>query len=217
MEFTLISEFKDLGLLTWICLGTALIMTAVLISVLARSKKAGEPPDEIKKSATRALVYGALCVALSFLLSYIKLFSMPQGGSITLASVLPLALYAYRFGPKYGIIAGMAAGVLQFIQQPEVYHPVQPFLDYVLAFGCFGLAGYFRRSLPLGLIVGGIGRILFSTLSGGLFFYMYAPEGMNPWIYSVAYNTVVLGPDVLLCAFIAVLPPVKKLMDNIMK
>ena len=104
----------------------------------------------------------------------------------------------------------MAGGILQFIQQPEIVHWAQPLFDYIFAFGCFGLAGFFRRSLPLGLIAGGIGRILFSTLSGVLFFAMYAPEGMKPRVYSISYNTVVLGPDVLLCFLIAVLPPVKK-------
>jgi thiamine transporter len=213
MEFSLISEFKDIGLITWICLGTALIMAAVLIPALIRGK--GAEAGASRTDKTQALVYGALCIALSFLLSYIRLFSMPQGGSLTLASVLPLALYAYWFGPKYGIIAGMAAGILQFIQEPVVYHWAQPFFDYVFAFGCFGLAGYFKKSLPLGLIVGGIGRILFSTAAGGLFFYMYAPAGMNPWVYSIGYNTVVLGPDVLLCVIIAALPPVKRLFDRI--
>ena len=65
---------------------------------------------------TKRLVYGALCIALSFALSYVKLFSMPMGGSITLCSMLPLMLYAYRFGTPAGLLAGLAYGLLQLIQ-----------------------------------------------------------------------------------------------------
>ena len=217
MEFSLITEFKDLGLITWICLATALALVVILTIHFINGKREEQENRHQRTDSTRALVYGALCVALSFSLSYIRIFSMPQGGSLTLASVLPLALYAYWFGPKYGIIAGMAAGLLQFIQRPEIVHWAQPLLDYVFAFGCFGIAGFFRKSLALGIVVGGIGRILFSTISGVVFFAMYAPEGMNPWVYSIGYNTVVLGPDALLAAIIAMLPPVARLFDRVIK
>ena len=72
------------------------------------------------QNKTKSLVYGALCIALSFALSYVKLFSMPMGGSVTLCSMLPLMFYSYRFGLSKGLLAGLAYGLLQLIQKPEL-------------------------------------------------------------------------------------------------
>ncbi|MDL2235258.1 energy-coupled thiamine transporter ThiT [Christensenellaceae bacterium OttesenSCG-928-L17] len=218
MEFTLFKELADLPGITLITLVAACMLVAGLVVALvmaARRQKQEElteaPPE---KGQARALVYGALCVALSFLLSYLKLFEMPQGGSITLCSMLPIALYANWFGLRHGLIAGFVCGILQFIQRPIAVHWLSPVLDYVLAFTCFGFAGLFKKSLPLGLFVGGVGRILCSTVSGAVFFAEYAPEGMNPWIYSTIYNTISLGPDALICIVVAILPPVKRVFER---
>ncbi len=214
MEFSLFSELAELPVVTWITLAAAAAMIATLVAAIVRARKS--PVQMPQKDATRALVYGALCVALSFLLSYIRLFRMPQGGSITLASMLPVALYANRFGTGKGLLAGLALGVLQFVQDPVAVHWAQPGLDYLLAFACIGLAGLFPQSLPIGLLVGGIGRIICSTVSGAIFFAQYAPAGMNPWIYSTIYNTISLGPDAIICIVIALLPMVKRAFERIM-
>ncbi|MDL2258433.1 energy-coupled thiamine transporter ThiT [Eubacteriales bacterium OttesenSCG-928-K08] len=218
MEFTLFAELSGLPAVTYITLIVALGLVAVLVVALVRAAKARAktPQNETAQhNSTQALVYGALCVALSFLLSYLKLFEMPQGGSITLCSVLPIALYANWYGLKNGLLAGFACGLLQFIQKPIAVHWLSPFLDYILAFSCIGLAGLFPEKLPLGLLVGGVGRIICSTVSGAVFFAEYAPEGMNPWIYSTIYNTISLGPDSLICIVVAALPPVKKAFERL--
>lgn len=209
MKVTLFTELSNLPLTTIITLIIAALMIVALVFVFVRAKKNAQDIRE-QQSATRALVYGALCVALSFLLSYLKLFEMPQGGSITVCSMLPIALYANWFGTRNGLIAAFACGILQFIQKPIAMHWLSPFLDYVLAFTCFGLAGLFPKSVLTGLLVGGIGRIFFSTISGAVFFAEYAPAGMNPWIYSIIYNTISLGPDVLICMAVAAIPGVKR-------
>lgn len=220
MKFELLKAFRELMFREWVLLGLAAALVAVLAVLVVRARRAGE--REAKPTApggARALVYGALLVAVSFVLSYLRLLSMPQGGAITVASVLPLALYAYWFGPRNGIIAGLAAGVLQFLQEPVVVHWAQPVLDYLLAFGCFGLAGLFRRrqryGLALGLLVGGLGRVLCSTLSGVIFFAEYAPEGMNVWVYSLSYNLGYLGPDLLIATLVAWLSPVHRLFQRV--
>lgn len=223
MEFTLFSGLKELVLSDWVSLGIAAVLAVALVAFVVRGKRVGaEAPEPLGRvDSTRAVVYGALCVALSFLLSYIKVLTMPQGGSITVASVLPLALYAYWFGPRQGIIAGVAAGILQFIQEPYIVHYLQPILDYALAFGCFGLAGLrvFRRNrdfgLPLGLLAGGIGRCLCSVVSGVVFFAEYAPAGQNVWLYSLGYNLGYAGPDILVALIIATLPPIRRLLERI--
>lgn len=174
---------------------------------------------------TRSLVYAALCIALSFALSYVKLFSMPMGGSITLCSMLPLMWYAYRFGLAKGLLAGLAYGLLQLIQKPEIVQPAQLLLDYPLAFMALGLAaltagknggeadGLWR--LPVGILIAGTVRLLCHAVSGAVFFGAYAPEGMNPWWYSLLYNGGYLGVDTLLCMVVAFVPPVQKLLRRL--
>lgn len=217
-KFTLFSELSELPVVTVVTLLVAVLLVAVMAVLLVRAYR--RRAEAVKTPAapqngTRALVYGALCVALSFILSYIKFFEMPQGGSITLCSILPVALYANWFGTRRGLLVGLAFGLLQFLQKPIAVHWAQPILDYALAFTCIGLAGSFPKSLPVGILVGGIGRILCSTVSGAIFFAEYAPEGMNAWIYSTIYNTISLGPDMLICIVVALIAPVRRALNQL--
>ena len=149
---------------------------------------------------SRSLAYAGICVAMSFALSYIKLWDMPSGGSITLVSLLPLSIYAYIFGAKKGVFVGFVYGVLQAVQDPWIIHPAQFLLDYPVAFAAIGLSGTFSQikklerfpqvSFVLGGILGGSIRFLSHLLSGVFAFEAYA-KGLNPWIYSLAYNSFV--------------------------
>jgi thiamine transporter len=148
----------------------------------------------------RSLAYAGICVAMSFALSYIKLWAMPQGGSVTLASLLPLMIYSYIFGTKKGVFAGFIYGILQALQDPWLIHPAQFLLDYPVAFAAIGLAGTFAQlpaldKLPqakfaLGGILASAIRYISHVLSGVFAFSAYA-EGQNPWVYSLAYNSFV--------------------------
>lgn len=157
----------------------------------------------------RSLAYAGICAGMSFALSYIKLWDMPQGGSITLVSLLPLMLYAYIFGTKKGVFVGFAYGVLQAVQDPWLIHPAQFLLDYPVAFSAVGLAGLLRKTetlkkLPqmefsLGAVLAGTTRFLCHVLSGALAFEAYA-EGQNVWLYSLAYNSYVFIDAALVIA-----------------
>ena len=157
-----------------------------------------------------------MCLAIAFVLSYVKLFSLGFGGSITLCSMLPIMVYAYWYGPKYGLLTAFAYSLLQIIQGASFYHWVQFILDYFLAFTALGLAGFFRKSLPLGVLVGGLGRILCSVISGAVFFGEYgAYYGLSAWGYSIIYNAVMtIGPELVLCLIVCELPPVKKAIER---
>ena len=218
MEFSLFENLSGLNAVTWICLAAALVLIVLFVVMLVKARKKGPVQTEAaapQVSRTKMLVYAALCVALSFLLSYIKLFTLPQGGSITLASMLPLAFFANRFGLKKGLLVAAVAGVLQFVQEPFVIHWASPLFDYVFSFAALGLAGLFPRSLATGVLVGAVGRILITVIGGALFWAMYAPEGMNPWIYSIVYNSLALIPDLIICVVIALLPPVNKALARV--
>ncbi len=180
--------------------------------------------SETQADRTRAMVYGALAVSLSFVLSYVKVFEMPNGGTITLASMLPIIVYAYNFGLRKGLTASLVYGVLQFIQGPYVIHWAQPFLDYIFAFGALGLAGLFMplRSkklfgkftyLPVAVIVAGIARLIMHVLAGVIFWYEGAGE-QNVWVYSIVYNATYMLPDLAICFVISLIPKVADLLNG---
>lgn len=171
-----------------------------------------------RPATTKKLVYSAMGIALAMITSYIKLWEMPMGGSVTLLSMLFICLIGYWFGPKYGIITGIAYGLLQFIIDPYMLSLPQVLFDYPLAFGALGLSGLFsdkKYGLQIGYIVGVLGRFVFSTLSGVIFFASYAPEGMNPWVYSAAYQGSYLGAEGIVTLIIISIPPVTKALKLI--
>lgn len=151
---------------------------------------------------SKSVAYAAVCIALSFALSYIKIFTLPQGGSVTIASLLPLMIYSYMFGVKKGVFAGFIYGILQAVQDPWIIHPAQFLLDYPIAFACIGVAGLFANvkkleKLPqvqfaLGAVVASTLRFVSHVLSGVFAFSAYAADAsMMPWPYSLAYNSFV--------------------------
>ena len=201
------SMFKKVGEISlpmWIVL-IALVALGMVLLTLGSKKQ--------KWNAT-TIAYAALAIALSFLLSNVRLYRMPQGGSITAVSMLPLMLFSYTFGIIPGLLTGTAYGVLQFLQTPSMlpiaplYAICQIILDYILAFGCMGLAGMFGKSqkddriyLPSGIAVASALRFVCSVLSGVLFFAEYAGN-QNPWIYSALYNGSYMLPELILTAVV---------------
>jgi thiamine transporter len=134
-------------------------------------------------------------------LSLITFVVFPQGGSVTAGSMVPMLLLALRRGPKIGIFAGVVYGLVQLAVLPQVYFPTQVLLDYPLAFGCIGLAGFFKKYAILGVFVAVTGRFIMHLISGAVFFASWAPTGMNPWIYSTLYNGSYMLPELLISVF----------------
>jgi len=173
-------------------------MAALILVIFALAFFFGR--GEKKEFDTKSISYAAVCIAASFALSYIKLFQMPQGGSITLVSLLPLIIYSYMFGIRKGVAAGAVYGILQAIQDPFIIHPAQFFLDYPVAFAAMGLSGIFAKfkkldRLPqiqfaLGAIIAGVLRFISHVLSGVFAFSEYSTLD-NVWAYSMAYNSFV--------------------------
>ena len=160
--------------------------------------------NQPKTHTTKSISYAAVCIALSYALSYVKFFSMPQGGSVTFASLLPIMIYAYMFGVRKGVACGIIYGALQFLQSPQAYQPLQILIDYPIAFGFIGFAGILRGVLPntkihrivefsIGATIAVCLRYFSHILSGACVFYSWMPDTYsNPWIYSLAYNSYVL-------------------------
>lgn len=193
----------------WLYVFAALMIGALIFTALylGRKDKTG--------FTTRSIAYAAISLALSFALSYLRVLKMPQGGAITIASLLPIMIYSIVFGVKKGVFAGMIYGFLQAIQDPYILHPAQFVLDYPAAFACIGLAGLFvvlgvlrespRLQFILGALVAGAGRFLMHFLSGIFAFGAFAPEGMNVALYSLSYQAMFVLPDLAICIFVGVL------------
>lgn len=192
---------------------TTIIVIVLLLLLIMRGGK-----DSDKKTDTKALTVSALMIALSTILGNIKIFEMPQGGSVTLLSMLPIVLVAYMFGTRRGVIAGFCVGLLNLIFGPYIIHPVQLLMDYPIPYGALGLAGLTRNSkngLTTGFLIGLLARFICHVLSGVIFFGSYAPEGMNPWVYSGVYNGTFLAAEGLITLIIINIPPVKRAFSNL--
>ena len=197
-------DFADVSLTGWVLAG-ALAALGVVLLVIARG--------HIRWTA-RMLANAALCLALTFVLSYIKLFDLPQGGAVTAASLLPIVAFAYSYGLAPGLVVGVAYGLLQMIQDPWIVTPVQAILDYPLAFACIALAAVARK-LPdswgwlAGMALAAVGRFVCHTFTGVVFFAEYAEgTGMTPFVYSVSYNSFVFV-DMAICAVVMAFPQVR--------
>lgn len=204
------SKFAEISPVVW-GIVAALAIVGVVLFFITRDGK---------RWTTRMLANAALVIALSFILSYIRLYKMPQGGSITLASMLPIFMFAYAYGCAPGMLVGMAYGVLQFIQDAYFVHPVELLLDYPLAYAMLGLAGLAGRfsdqwGIIPGIVLGTFGRFVCAFLSGVIFFGMYAPEGQNVLVYSAVYNGFYLIPEAVICLVIASIPQIRRLAKQL--
>ena len=187
-------------------IGLYLGAVAVILVIAAFALFLGK--KQRAKSDTKALAYGAISMALAFALSYVKLFRLPEGGSVTAASMLPIMIYSYMYGSRKGVALGFVYGLLQAVQDPWIIHPAQFLLDYPVAYCAVGLAGMIKDAelftkIPvlqfvLGGLIAGVIRYACHVLSGALAFASYAPDGISPIAWGFLYNTVTLV-DLAIC------------------
>ncbi len=162
----------------------------------------------------RSLCEGAVFVALAQILGYLKFFSLPTGGSITLG-MLPIFLYCARWGFGPGMLASFSYSLLQLLLDGAYAWGWQSILgDYLLAYTVLGLAGLFHRkkqNLAWGILLGGLARYLVAFVVGATIWAEYMPESffgmtmVSPWIYSALYNASYLVPCLLLCLLVGLL------------
>lgn len=229
---SLVEEFvNDWGELTYIPTTAGKVLLAIIIIVLLAvavfvakknaQKMAESSQTESKKGAAmtiKQLTFCAMALALGTVLSNIKLFHFPTGGSITLFSMLIIALPGYFFGLVPGIITGVAYGVLQLLIDPYVLFPMQLVVDYILAFGALGLSGLFvnkKNALIKGYIVAILGRFVFAVISGWIFFGEYAWEGWGALPYSIVYNAIYIFSEAVITVIILLIPAVSSAVARV--
>jgi len=171
-----------------------------------------------KTQTIRQLSYAAICITLALVLSQIRLFTMPQGGEVTACSMLFIVLVGYWFGPKTGITAGLAYGILRLFLGAYIIHPVQLGLDYLLpsaALGAFGFLKSQKWGLHFAYLMGAACVFLGSLISGIVFFSSYAPEGRHVVLYSAIYNLSYILPEVAITLVLISLPQVRGAIEHI--
>lgn len=198
-------KFAEIPLTTWVAVGALVALGAALIAI-ARTNR---------RWTARMIASGALCVALSFVLSCIRLWRMPTGGSVTPASMLPLMLFSVAWGVGPGLLAGLVYGLLQYLQGGWWLNVWQFLLDYILAFTALGVAGVARgkkpgalyAAIPLAALV----RAVCAVLAGLMWVADTALADLtigawrfsSPLLYSLVYNGLYLVPDTALCLLTA--------------
>ncbi|QNU68325.1 energy-coupled thiamine transporter ThiT [Ruminiclostridium herbifermentans] len=174
----------------------------------------------MKKMSTKMLVEAGVLIALAMILSYVKIYEFQNGGSVTLGSMIPIIIFAIRWGSKHGVLVGLVYGFLQFALGTKFsYHPVGIFLDYIFAFGMLGFAGLFRKNIftmIASVFIAMIGRFTFHFISGVFLWYMYAPEGMNIYLYSLIYNGSYMLPEFFISSVlvVALYKPLKRFIEQ---
>lgn len=211
----IIEQQTDLvAMLSYIAVGL-LVVIGIVFAVFNRNKT----------YQTKSIAYAAICIALSFALSFLQI-KMPYGGSITAVSMLPIILFAYVYGPVRGLLAGIVYGLLQYIQAPYFLSLPQFLFDFILAFSAIALAGVTKPLLKkdnvnifVGLALVFVGRLAMH-FSAGLIFYNLGWVAEIPLVgdgsvsggilYSLVYNSLYLVPEFLILAAVMVFLVVSK-------
>ncbi len=166
----------------------------------------------MKKNLSLKLTESAMMIALATILSFIKLANLPYGGSITIASMLPILIVAVRYGTPWGLFTGLVHGTLQLILDPG---PLSYFsdgmsvaaiiiLDYLLAFSLIGLGGLLKNikdsklSLCFGAAIAGIIRYLCHVASGATVWAGLSIPTSAALAYSFVYNATYMLPETLI-------------------
>ena len=183
----------------------------------------------------RYIAESAVMLALSIALSYIRLFPMPLGGSITPASMLPVLLIALRYGPRRGLpVAFLFSGfqLLQAVIDGDIFPYCETgltvalcvFFDYLLPFTVLGLAGLAfqlmkkrtRAAAYIGTAAVILLRYAFHFVAGVAIWGQWAPEGMGAFLYSFLYQGALFLPEVIITHVVSTVlyevPAVKKLL-----
>ncbi|MBR6897499.1 MAG: energy-coupled thiamine transporter ThiT [Lachnospiraceae bacterium] len=200
-----------------LCVAIGILIIAAIAFAKAAARDRGNSNSAGRFNRMQLTVFQltvcGMSLALGTVLSNLKVFRMPTGGSVTALSMLVISLPGYFFGLGAGIVTGIAYGVLQLVIDPYVLYPMQLVVDYLLAFGAMGLSGLFfkkKNGLIPGYIAAVIGRYIFAVISGWIFFGSYAWEGWDPLPYSAAYNAVYIFAEAAATVVILLLPPVNK-------
>lgn len=203
---------------TYVSLGAIALIVIVLALTCIKASK----------FTTRSIALAGVCLAASFTLSFLKFSPVLYGGSITLASFVPVLIYAYAYGPLKGILVGAIFGLLNFISGPYILTPMTFVLDYILAFASIGLMGFAKNfgklsttsKVVLGTILVYVARFIFHLVSGFIYFaedsiWVDLPAP-NAFVYSLIYQAVYVPADCLIATIVMIVLARTKTLDTLL-
>lgn len=165
----------------------------------------------MKSSNIRRITEGAVCVALALVLSYLRIRVAALGGSIDLVMV-PLIIFAVRWGVGWGLGAGLVFGTLKFfLAGGTAVNWESMLLDYSVAYMFVGFAGLLRNKwelLSVAALIGCVARFAVHFLSGVTIYAIVEPaEAMgvltgNAALFSLLYNISYMLPNTILAVAI---------------
>ena len=161
---------------------------------------------------TSMLINVALMLALTIVLHQLRIFHMPQGGSVTLGAMVPLLLLTYRYGAGIGCLAGFVYGMINLMQDAFIVHPLQVLFDYPLPYMALAIAAAVPGRIYLGAVLAFAARFLCHYISGVVFFGSYAPPDTSPYLYSLVFNATYLVPEAVICLLLLRILPVPRLL-----
>ncbi len=187
----LVEKFTETPVSVWIAIVVLVAFGGILLAITKNSKN----------WTPRMIAFGAISISLSFVLSCVRLFRMPQGGSVTPGSMLPIMLFSAAYGVGPGLLVGLVYGILQYLQGGWFLNFWQFSLDYLIAFAALGLTGLAKNkrspwSLYAFMALAALCRALSATLAGIAFW------DTAPWA-SLVYNGTYLIPDTIICMVLA--------------
>lgn len=221
LSFSLLAVVSEqtTNIVTWVAIG-CIALLAIGLACMSIF---------IKKYSTHEIAYAGICLALSFALSFIKVSPVQFGGSITLASFVPLLIYSYKFGPVKGTLAGIMLGLFNFISDPFILTPLTFFLDFVFAFASIGLMGFAPKfgklsltaKVTIGTVLVYVARFIFHLISGFIYFmensiWVDLPTP-NMFVYSFIYQCVYLPADCVICALVLFAISKAHVLDRLLK
>ncbi len=205
-----------LGTAGYYALAAILLLALILSAIIVDRKQ-----NNTRLSAKRLALCG-VCLALGFILSYIK-FEMPYGGSVTAFSMFCICIIGYFYGIKAGLLSAVAYSILQFFQSGGSYmlSPFQVCCDYFFAFTALGITGFFYRKenkFVTGYLLSIIVRGLFHTIGGYLYWMDYMPENFPKSIavlYPIVYNYSYILLEGIITIVLLQIPAVKKMFKRL--
>ncbi|MGH4050814.1 MAG: energy-coupled thiamine transporter ThiT [Clostridium sp.] len=163
------------------------------------------------KFTTQKITLIGISIALATVLQLITILKLPQGGSVTAGSMVPIVLISLFYGPEVGFLSGFLLGIINFVINPFALHPVQVLFDYPLPFMAIGIIGYFKsrnlQGILIGVVLAMVARFACHFISGVVFFAEYTPKGTSVYLYSLLYNGSYMSLETIItCIVIAILP-----------
>jgi thiamine transporter len=215
---------KATNVVKWISVGAILMLFAVIFLIRLIGQK---------RYDAKRLAFAGISVAMSFTLALIKFKPVQYGGSVTLASFVPILIYAYFYGAADGFLVGLIHGLLNFVESPYILTPATFILDYPLAFAGVGIMGFFgkkqentKKVMPiiLGCLCVFAWRFFSHFFSGAIFFMQDAvwvslPDWamQNAFVYSFIYQCVYIPLDAVIATATMIVLAKTGVLDKLKK